>query len=134
DLAPVAAVAFSRDGKWLAVGGYGQVTIWDLAKVQPATVLTNVLGAVNDLRFSPDGSLLAVAGGQPSAKGDLRLYRVADWKLEATLRGHEDVAFLGAISHAADALVSAEFDKEIQVLDVDGHESVQAVSGQAGVR
>ena len=54
-------------------------------------MLTNVLAAVNDLRFSPDGKLLAVAGGQPSAKGDLRLFTTADWKLKTVLGGHDDV-------------------------------------------
>src|SRR5262245_31437099 len=71
-LAPVTAVAFNPDGKLLAVGAYGRVTIWDLDAGKPAKVLTNVLGAVNDVRFSPDGKLLAVGGGQPSARGDLR--------------------------------------------------------------
>src|SRR5438067_5684958 len=73
-LPPVAAVAFSPDGKLLATGSYGRVTVWDLGSAKPAKVLTNVLGAVNDLKFSPDGALLAVAGGQPSARGDLRLF------------------------------------------------------------
>ena len=86
-LAPVVAVAFHPDGKLLAVGSYGQVTVWDLTKATPATTLTSVLGAVNDLRFSPDGKLLAVGGGQPSAKGDLRLFTVADWKLDGRPAG-----------------------------------------------
>jgi len=80
-LPPVAAVAFSPNGKLLASGIYGQVTIWDLSTARPLKVLTNVLGAVNDLKFSPDGNLLAVAGGQPSARGDLRLFNTTDWKL-----------------------------------------------------
>ena len=38
-------------------------------------------------KFSPDGTLLAVAGGQPGGKGDLRIYRVADYALLTTMRG-----------------------------------------------
>ncbi len=65
-LTPIAAVAFQpRAVHCLASGAYGRVTIWDLKTVTPANVLTKVLGAVNDLKFSPDGKMLAVAGGQP---------------------------------------------------------------------
>ena len=63
--APVRSMTFSPDGKLLATGIYGRVTLWDLATAKPVKILTNVLGAVNDLKFSPDGKLLAVAGGQP---------------------------------------------------------------------
>src|SRR5207249_3070684 len=60
-LPPAAAVAFSPDGARLAVGSYGRVTVWDLTTAKPAKVLTNVLAAVNDVKFSPDGSVLAVS-------------------------------------------------------------------------
>ena len=118
-LAPVVALAYHPDGKLLAVGSYGMVTIWDLQKAQPTTTLTSVLGAVNDLRFSPDGKLLAVGGGQPSAKGDLRLFTTSDWKLKAVLPGHEDVVAGVCFRHDGKKLASASYDRTVRVWDVE---------------
>jgi hypothetical protein len=117
-LAPVAALAYSPDGKTLAAGAYGRVTVWDLGAARPARVLSNVLGAVNVLRFSPDGKLLCVGGGQPSAKGDLRLFDTADWKLRATLGGHDDVVASVDFRHDGKKLASASFDRTVRVWDL----------------
>ncbi len=130
-LAPVDAVAFSPDGKRLAVGSYGRVSVWDLGGVRVEKVLTNVLGAVNDVRFSPDGKLLAAAGGQPSAKGDLRLFEADGWKLRTVLAGHDDVVASVAFGPDGKHLASASFDKTVRVWDLGTLKAERVLTGHS---
>ena len=130
-LPPVAAVAFSPDGKLLATGTYGRVTVWDLATAKPAAVITQILGSVNDLKFSPDGKMLAVAGGQPSARGDLRLFETKDWKLIASLGGHLDTVSSVAWHPDGTKLASASFDKTVRLWDVKAEKVLHTFTGHS---
>jgi WD40 repeat protein len=130
-LPPVAAVAFSPDGKFLAAGNYGRATVWDLSTAKPAAVITQVLGSVNDLKFSPDGKTLAIAGGQPSARGDLRLFDTKEWKLAASLGGHLDTVSSVAWSPDGTKLLSASFDKTVRLWDVKTAKVLHAFSGHS---
>jgi len=61
---PVFCLAFTADGGSLATGSrHGLVTIWDARTGQSLRTLSGPDTDIRDLAFNPDGTLLAVAGG-----------------------------------------------------------------------
>ena len=76
-------VAFSPDGQLLAAGGHG-VRVWDVATgrevAHPDTWSQQPTGV--RVRFSPDGTLLAVCSG-----GTVGLWDVATWRKAGSLGG-----------------------------------------------
>ncbi|HZP82351.1 MAG TPA: c-type cytochrome domain-containing protein, partial [Chthonomonadaceae bacterium] len=111
-LPAITALAFSLDGKRLAVGGYRAVTLWDTAKGQPEKCLVGLPGPVQSLAFRPDGAQLAVAGGAPGVAGEVRVYDTKTWALVGKpLGGHTDVVYSVAWSPDGTRLATASQDK-----------------------
>ncbi|HVJ83575.1 MAG TPA: c-type cytochrome domain-containing protein, partial [Planctomycetia bacterium] len=92
-LAPVTAVAFSPDGKFLAAGAHRQVAVWNLRAGALETLRADPIGAVHALAFSPDGSKLWFAGGEPGLRGQLHAYRTSDWSEAFDAAPSTDVLF-----------------------------------------
>jgi hypothetical protein len=121
-LPPVTALAYSPDGKLLAVGSYGALAVWDLAAAELSRSL-EFLGAVHCVAFSPDGSRLAAAGGLPARSGQVTIYDPATWQVVATLGEHTDVVYNVAFSPDGKTLATASFDKTAKMWNLENLKS-----------
>lgn len=84
DLAWMTALAYSPDGDILAAGHFdGVVRLWRVVDGELLHTLDpqSDWGRADDLAFSPDGALLAVAGAQDGFDHVLRLWQVDDGTL-----------------------------------------------------
>lgn len=71
--APVTAVAFSPDSKWLATGSSdGSVTVWDPSAPRAVATFNGGQAPVRALAFKPDGTVLAAGADD----GNVRLWDV----------------------------------------------------------
>ncbi|HRI16701.1 MAG TPA: hypothetical protein PLX89_27220, partial [Verrucomicrobiota bacterium] len=85
--AVVTALAVSPDGQWLAISGYHEVFLFDLASLTLRARLLGESPRIESVAFSPDSKRLAVSAGAPARFGELQVWEVAttnelkSWKL-----------------------------------------------------
>ena len=74
---PVTALAFSPDSTQLAVSGYYEVTIWNVASGALVRRIGGMPERIASLAWHPKRNLIAVAGGSPSQWGGVVLVDAA---------------------------------------------------------
>ncbi|MFC4590710.1 nSTAND1 domain-containing NTPase [Sphaerisporangium corydalis] len=114
--AGVQALAVSPDGRTLAVGGFGAVTLWNVGSRSPlSTRLQGVMGRIRALAFSPDGRLLAAGG----ADGMIRLWNLPSGTPAAPARLGRTRSVTGlAFSPDGATLAAGSEDQAVRLWDV----------------
>lgn len=77
----VTALAFSPDGKTLAVTGYHEVLLYDTTNYSLKSRLIGMSERVQSIAFSPDGKRLAAVGGAPGRFGEVQIWNPNSGKL-----------------------------------------------------
>ena len=118
----VSSASYYPDGTELALGsGDGLVTIWSSYSRRLRAILSHP-DRVLSLAYSPDGRILAAAGGdweRGTRKGFVRLWDVASGRELATLALGCDIEFAVAFSPDGKTLAWSGRDRIITLWDVD---------------
>jgi len=125
--APVAitALEFHPGGELLAASGYHEVTLWNVADGTLVRRIQDNTERTYSLEFSPDGKLLAIAGGTPGQAGEVRLVDTETGSLARVICSTDDVVFGVAFSPDATRLATCGADRTIRIFDVaTGEEQV----------
>lgn len=118
----VSALAYSRNGKFLAAGGYGEVFLLDAESHEVVGKIHGQVGKVTALAYNRSGSYLAVASGEPGRVGQIRIYFVPPsgipaGKPEYFFRTHKDLIHELAFSPDGQTLASSSYDRTIHLWD-----------------
>lgn len=73
----ITSLAFSPDGKHLAVTGYHEILLFTADGKQRVARFVGMSERIQSLAFSPDGKLLAAAGGAPGRFGEVQIWNIA---------------------------------------------------------
>jgi hypothetical protein len=115
---PILALAFSPDGKELAVSGYHEVTLWNPVEGSILRRIKNLAAQSQALNFSPDGSLLAVCGGNPGCSGEVKLVDPQSGSILKTLGTAGDLLLALAFTSDGKRLVVGGADNSIRVFAI----------------
>lgn len=126
--APLDALAITRDGKRLAVGGWdAKARIFDRESGKVLHVLPHGGEYVHSVAFSPDGRYLATGSNDPA--GFVQLWDSNTGQRIRTFTGHEDAALSVAFSHDGSRLLTGSYDKTARLWNVETGSELVAYKG-----
>ena len=113
----ITALAYSPDGKILAISGYREILLHDAAGGLQAR-LQGLSQRIHTLAFSPDGKTLVGVGGDPGRFGEVQIWDMASRKQRQSVMLTNDTLSGAAFSPDGTKIVFCAVDKSIRMLDV----------------
>ena len=121
--APVFALAFSPDGKELAVGGVNEVTIWDPTNGKLLRRLQHLPARIHAICYSPDGKHLLIGGGTAGEYGEVALVDVKSTARPRVFGTFDDVVLAVAFASDGKTIAAGSADNTSRAYKIeDGKE------------
>lgn len=121
------ALAFSPDGKILAVAGYREVLLHKAGGGLEAR-LVGLSEKIQSLEFSRDGKLLLAAGGSPARFGEVQVWDVAKRELVRSLTACEDTVFGASLSPDGKLFAFGCPDQTVRIHELASGQELQKAS------
>jgi WD40 repeat protein len=128
---PITAAAFAPDGKTVVLGSQAGLELRTWPALETLRTIETPLENVHDLAFSPDGVLLAVAGGSPADTGEVQLLSWRALEERWRVAPHEDVVYSVAWSADGATLATAAGDRIVKVLAADDGAALLELTGHS---
>jgi WD40 repeat protein len=113
----ITALAFSPDGKLVAVSGNREILIHALDGSAPPRRLAGLSDRILSLAFSADGSLLVAGGGTPARFGEVQLWDLPAGKLRRSMTLTGDTVFGVSLSPDSKRVAAGCTDNTVRIFD-----------------
>ena len=128
---PITALSFSPDGNQLISSGYHEALVWNPVEGQLVGRLPNQVQRAYTMLGLSAGNVLAVGGGTPGAKGELRLIDRNSGVTQHVLARSNDVVLDCAMRPGKNELAVALADNTIRIIDLDKMEQRKTIASHA---
>ena len=125
----IGALTFSPDSGRLASAGDFDLDVWDLTTHKKLATMSPPFGGSAALSFSPDGRLVAAAGGD----GFVRVYDANTGALRGTPAEFLLEHFAVAFSPDGKSILTGGADKAISIIDVESGKVTRMLPKQSGL-
>lgn len=121
---PLVSLAFSSDSQHLYAGGYREILVREVKGGKLLRRIGNLPERIHAIAPSPDGALLAVAGGIPGRLGEVRVLETTSGKLIQVLHKSSDSCHAAAFSPNGAHLATGGPDGSVHVFNTKSWEQV----------
>jgi WD40 repeat protein len=125
----ITSIAWSPDGKLLAVAQSGKVELRHPDSLQVLGEVADQPGKITSVKFSADGKLLLIASGVTGLYGQATLWSVPENKVVRVLKGHRDLLYAAVLTRDGKILATASYDRQIILWNAETGEQIQTLKG-----